>query len=78
MALRHGASLGGVGIVALWLQDRRGVPAGRTQLIFDVFVFAVASLIFDWTVVLWSALGAIILNQIITTNHRRDRYIAQS
>jgi hypothetical protein len=32
---RHGATLGGVGIVALWLQDRNGFPAGRTQLIFD-------------------------------------------
>lgn len=75
---RHGASLGGVGIVALWLQDRRGIPAGRTQLIFDAFVFALAMFLFDWTIVAWSALGAVILNQIITTNHRRDRYIAQS
>lgn len=29
---RHGASLGGVGIVALWLQDTRGIKAGNTQL----------------------------------------------
>jgi hypothetical protein len=39
---RHGATLGGVGIVALWLQDERAFPAGRTQLIFDAFVFALA------------------------------------
>lgn len=75
---RHGASLGGVGIVALWLQDRRGIPAGRTQLVFDGFVFALAFAFFDWQVVAWSALGAAILNQIITINHRRDRYIATS
>ena len=29
---RHGATLGGVGVVALWLQDTRGIPAGAVQL----------------------------------------------
>lgn len=32
---RHGASLGGVGIVALMLQDRTGLRAGWVQLGFD-------------------------------------------
>lgn len=75
---RHGATLGGVGIVALWLQDRNGFPAGRTQLIFDFCVFALALFLFDWPVVAWSLLGAAILNQLITVNHRRDRYVARS
>jgi len=75
---RHGATLGGVGIVALWLQDKNGIPAGRTQLAFDVFVFALSLMLFDWQVVAWSLLGAAILNQIITMNHRRDRYVARS
>lgn len=75
---RHGATLGGVGIVALWLQDRNGFPAGRTQLIFDGFVFAFALFLFDWRVVGWSMLGALIVNQLVTVNHRRDRYVARS
>jgi uncharacterized membrane-anchored protein YitT (DUF2179 family) len=75
---RHGASLGGVGIVALWLQDRNGLPAGRTQLIFDIGVFSLALFLFDWQTVAWSLLGAAILNQLITMNHRRDRYVARS
>ncbi|MCC1492686.1 YitT family protein [Cognatishimia sp. F0-27] len=75
---RHGATLGGVGIVALWLQDRRGIKAGNTQLAFDLCVFAAALALFDWRVVAWSLLGAVILNAIITINHRRDRYIARS
>jgi uncharacterized membrane-anchored protein YitT (DUF2179 family) len=75
---RHGATLGGVGIVALWLQDRNGFPAGRTQLIFDGFVFALALFLFDWNVVAWSLLGSVIVNQIVTVNHRRDRYVARS
>jgi uncharacterized membrane-anchored protein YitT (DUF2179 family) len=75
---RHGASLGGVGIVALWLQDRRGIPAGLTQLGFDLCVFGAALALFPWQAVAWSMLGAAVLNVIITINHRRDRYIARS
>lgn len=75
---RHGATLGGVGIVALWLQDTRGIAAGNTQLLFDFLIFAAALLLFPWQTVAWSLLGASILNVIITTNHRRDRYIARS
>lgn len=75
---RHGATLGGIGVVALWLQDRNGIPAGRTQLAFDLCVFALALFLFDWRTVAWSLLGAAILNQLITVNHRRDRYIARS
>lgn len=74
---RHGASLGGVGIVALWLQDTRGIRAGNTQLAFDVCVFAVALLLFPWQAVAWSLFGAVILNGIMTINHRRDRYITR-
>lgn len=75
---RHGATLGGVGIVALWLQDTRGIKAGNTQLTFDLCVFGAALALFPWPAVAWSLLGAVILNAIITVNHRRDRYIARS
>lgn len=75
---RHGATLGGIGIVALWLQDTKGIQAGNTQLVFDLFVFAIGFLILPPPVVVWSLLGAVILNLIITVNHRRDRYVARS
>ncbi|MCI5112921.1 MAG: YitT family protein [Marivita sp.] len=75
---RHGATLGGVGVVALWLQDTRGIQAGNTQLLFDVVVFGLAFWILPTHVVLWSLLGAVILNMIVTVNHRRDRYVARS
>ncbi|ANT59023.1 hypothetical protein AYJ57_00780 [Salipiger sp. CCB-MM3] len=75
---RHGATLGGVGIVALWLQDTRGIKAGWVQLGFDLLVFALAALLFEPMQVLWSLVGAIILNALISINHRRDRYIARS
>ncbi|WP_068305078.1 YitT family protein [Pararhodobacter sp. CCB-MM2] len=74
---RHGASLGGVGIVALFLQDRLGWRAGWVQLGFDAVLFVVALLVLgDWRLVAWSALGALVVNGVIAINHRRDRYIA--
>ena len=39
---------------------------------------ALAFLVLPIDVVIWSLLGAVILNMIITINHRRDRYVARS
>lgn len=72
---RHGASLGGIGIVALYLQDATGFRAGWTQLIFDACIFACAFMLRDWQTVAWSFLGALVLNLVIAINHRRDRYV---
>ncbi len=72
---RHRASLGGVGIVAYDLQERLGWRAGWVQLGFDLVLFACAALILPLDLVLWSLLGAAILNAIIGINHRRDRYV---
>ncbi|WP_050525494.1 YitT family protein [Pseudorhodobacter aquimaris] len=73
---RHGASLGGIGIVALLLQEKTGFRAGYTQLIFDAGLFTLALFMRDVPTVAISALGALIVNLIIAINHRRDRYIA--
>lgn len=73
---RHGASLGGVGILALYLQDNTGLRAGWVQLGFDALLFAAAFLILAPDLVLYSLAGAIVLNVIVAINHRRDRYIA--
>ncbi len=73
---RHNGSLGGMGVVALLIQDTYGFKAGYVQLIVDAFIFAFAALLFPLSVVAWSLLGAVVLNLVITFNHRRDRYIA--
>ena len=73
---RHGATLGGVGIMALYIQDRLGLRAGIVQLGFDALVFALAFALFPLVTVLWSLAGAVLINVVITLNHRRDRYIA--
>jgi uncharacterized membrane-anchored protein YitT (DUF2179 family) len=73
---RHGASLGGVGVLAVWLQEATGFRAGWTQMIVDAGVFALALAVLDWRAALVSAAGASVLNLVIAINHRRDRYVA--
>lgn len=73
---RHGSSLGGIGILALYLQDKTGFRAGWTQLSFDAALFLAAVMVMPITLVAWSMLGALILNIVIAVNHRPDRYIA--
>ncbi|MEL6873545.1 MAG: YitT family protein [Pseudomonadota bacterium] len=74
---RHGASLGGIGIVGLWLQDRIGLQAGWFQLAVDAVIFAAALLLLDWPLVVYSLAGAAVMNILVALNHRKDRYIAR-
>lgn len=73
---RHGGSLGGIGVLGLYLQDKIGFRAGWTQLIFDAVLFAIAFLVLPLDRVAWSLLGAVVINVMIAMNHRKDRYIA--
>lgn len=73
---RHRSSLGGLGVVAFWVQERTGFRAGYVQLMTDAVIFSVAALLFPLSVVGWSLLGALVLNLVITFNHNRKRYIA--
>jgi uncharacterized membrane-anchored protein YitT (DUF2179 family) len=72
---RHKGSLGGLGVVALWVQDKYGIRAGYIQLGFDAVLFGVAAFLFPLSVVMYSILGALVLNGLIAFNHRRDWYI---
>ncbi len=74
---RHGASLGGIGILALWIQERFGIQAGWIQLGFDALLFTAAFALLDPWLVTASLLGAVAVNLIIATNHRRDRYVGR-
>lgn len=73
---RHGSSLGGIGIVGLYVQDATGFRAGWVQLIFDAGLFLIALTLRDPVTVAYSFLGAVILNLTIAVNHRKDRYVA--
>jgi uncharacterized membrane-anchored protein YitT (DUF2179 family) len=72
---RHNASLGGLGVIALMVQDRTGFRAGYVQIAADILIFATAAALLPLRVVGFSLLGALVLNGVIAFNHRRDRYI---
>ena len=73
---RHRASLGGVGILGIYLQERFGIRAGFVQLGIDMCVLAAAFFVTTPAVVFYSVLGAVVLNLFVAINHRADRYIA--
>lgn len=74
---RHRASVGGMQIVALLLQDRWGLRAGWTLMGFDVLVIVAALLVVPWPSVLLSAAGAVLLNLVLALNHRPGRYLGR-
>lgn len=74
---RHRASLGGFGILALYLQDRLGWRAGFVQLSLDLVVLALAFLVATPFVIFCSILAAVTLNLTLAINHRTDRYIVR-
>lgn len=73
---RHRASLGGVGILGIYMQERFGIRAGIVQLLIDFCVLTAAFLVTTPPVVFYSVVGAVVLNLFVAINHRADRYIA--
>ena len=73
--LRHQASVGGVNILAQWLQQTRGISAGKVQMSVDVCVVAVAFAVVPPERVLQSVLGAVAIGAILVLNHRPGRYL---
>lgn len=71
---RHRASLGGVGILAVYIQDRSRFRAGQVQMAFDVIILGFAFLAMPPELALASVLGAVVLNVFVMVNHRSDRY----
>ena len=73
---RHRCSLGGVGILALYLQDRFGWRAGKVQMAVDCCIVLAALVTVEPQRVLWSVAGAVALNLVLAMNHRPGRYMA--
>ncbi|CDG51624.1 YitT family protein [Vreelandella titanicae] len=78
MLFRHRTSLGGINILALYLQDKHGLRAGYVQLAIDGVILLVALTQLPLDRVGYSVLGALTLNLIIALNHKPGRYIGVS
>lgn len=75
---RHKASVGGINILALFLQENFGIRAGYFQLGVDALILVAAFFVLPFDRVVYSILGALVLNLIIATNHKPGRYVGFS
>jgi uncharacterized membrane-anchored protein YitT (DUF2179 family) len=67
---RHGASLGGFGVLALFLQRRHGWSAGTVQMACDAAIVAAAFVLVEPSRVVYSIVGAVVVNLVLVWNHR--------
>ncbi|MHC5230865.1 YitT family protein [Brucella sp. LJL56] len=75
---RHRSGVGGVNILALYLQDAYGIRAGWFQLGLDVLIMLASLFFIPWENMALSLAGAIAMNLIIAINHKPGRYLGIS
>ncbi len=78
MLFRHRTGLGGVNILAIYLQERYGIRAGYFQLGVDLAILTGAFFVLPPDRLLLSVVGAIIVNMTLAINHRPGRYLGMS
>lgn len=75
MFIRHRASLGGISIMAVWLQQVRGIRAGKVQMVSDLLILGGAFFVLPLDRALLSILGAVVFGMVLAINHRPGRYM---
>lgn len=71
---RHVSSLGGLGVLAKYVQDRFQVSAGKFQMSVDVSIVCIGFFLVTPVVLALSVLGAVVLNLVVAINHKPGRY----
>ena len=78
MLFRHRTALGGINILAMFLQDRWGIRAGYFQLGLDLAILGASLFVLNPQSLALSVLGAVVVNMILAINHRPGRYLGMS
>lgn len=78
MLFRHKASLGGLNILSIYVQEYFQISAGKFQMVADTLIILAAFFIVDWKALAFSILAAIALNIILAINHKPGRYKGMS
>lgn len=73
---RHRASLGGLNVLVLWLQDHFGWRAGLVQLAIDCSILLCALPWLTWPQLMLSVAAAVAMNFALAVNHKPGRYTA--
>ncbi|MBO9630494.1 MAG: YitT family protein [Shinella sp.] len=72
---RHRTGLGGINVLAIYLQDRFGLRAGYFQMAVDLAILAAAFFVIPLDRLALSVLGAVVVNMTLAINHRPGRYL---
>lgn len=72
---RHHASLGGINVLVLYLQQRRGWRAGKVQMVVDILIVLASVAVVPLPLIALSIVGSVALNLVVATNHRPGRYL---
>lgn len=72
---RHRTGLGGINVLAIYLQDRFGIRAGYFQLAVDLAILTAAAFVIPPDRLALSVLGAVVVNMTLAINHRPGRYL---
>lgn len=72
---RHRTGLGGINVLAIYLQDRFGLRAGYFQLAVDLAILSAAVFVIPADRLALSVLAAVVVNMTLAINHRPGRYL---
>ncbi|MCA1438757.1 YitT family protein [Ensifer sp. IC4062] len=72
---RHRTGLGGINILAIYLQEKWGIRAGYFQLAVDLAILGGASFVLPPANLVLSVVGAAVVNMMLAINHKPGRYV---
>jgi uncharacterized membrane-anchored protein YitT (DUF2179 family) len=72
--IRHHTGVGGVNIIAMWLQKSRGWNVGRLHMVLDVAILLAALTSLTLVQFGWSLLSVVAINMILIAWHKPGRY----
>ncbi len=72
---RHRTGLGGINILAIYLQEKCGIRAGYFQLAVDLAILTAAAFVLPPANLALSIVGATVVNLMLVINHKPGRYV---
>lgn len=74
---RHGAGAGGTGVLCLYLQRRKGINAGKTQMLIDALVLTASLFTLGTRGIGYSILSAAAMSAVMISFHNPARYLGR-
>ncbi len=65
---RHNASIGGLGLIALLMEQKTGLKTGYFQLLVDTAIFTASLFVLDLSNVLYSFIAAVVMGAVLAFN----------